>query len=171
MAISNYTTYDTIRALLGVNGRELKDATLALPIYETQFLLELSGVDGDAGEVMVQYDAAKALITSEPAGAFSADQKRFYDLVNLLAAYSVARQLLGSDDNAIPLRITDGKAEVERRPDNTRMREAVEGGWTRFMKRLRALLLVLVPTANVTLPAGRTFIASVGIATDPVTGT
>jgi hypothetical protein len=169
MAISDYTTYDTIRALLGVNGRELKDTNLALPIYETQFLLELSDVDSGGGEVMVQYAAIKTII--DASGTPTADQKRFYDLVNLLAAYSVARQLLGSDDNAIPLRITDGKAEVERRPDNTRMRDAVEGGWTRFMKRLRALLLVLVPTANVTLPASRTFIASVGIATDPVTGT
>lgn len=167
MAITTYTTYDTIRALLGVNGRELKDATLALPIYETQFLLELSALDGDVGEVKAQYDT----IAGISAGTRSGDQQRFFDLVNLTASYSVARQLLGPDDNAFPLVITDGKASLERRPDNARLREAVEGGYSRFIKRVRALLLVLVPTANVTVPAGRTFISNVGIASDPVTGT
>lgn len=170
MAIIDYTTYDTIRALLGVSGREVKDATLALPLYETQFLLELNDIDSGGGQVKVQYDAIAAILAQQPPGTLSTDQQRFYDIVRLLAAYSVAQQFLGPDDNAIPLRITDGKAELERRPDNTRLREAVMGGFGKLLKRLKAALLVLVPSANVPTSAGRTFIASVGIATDPVTG-
>lgn len=166
MAITTYTSYDTIRALFGVTGREMKDATLALDIYETQFLLELSAVDSDEGSVKVQYDTIAAMQAGR-----SADQQRFYDIVRLYAAYSVARQILGSDDNAIPLTITDGKASLERRPGNTRMAAAIEGGCNRLMKRLKALLLILVPSANVPATVSRVFISNVSIASDPVTGT
>lgn len=167
MALTTYTTYDTIRALFGVTVRELKDEVLSLAIYETQFKLEMDAVDNNGGQVLVQYTAIAGMASQDR----STDQQRFLDLVNLLAAYSVARQLLGSDDNAVPLMISDGKAQVQRRPDNSRLTAAVEGGYNRFLKRLAALLLVLVPGATVTVSPGRTFIASIGIAVDPVIGT
>lgn len=167
MAITTYTTYDTIRALLGANAREVKDTTLALAVYETQFLLEMSDVDQGGTAVQDEYER----ITAIDAASRTADERRFFDLVGMIAAYSVARQLLGPDLNLIPDRISDGKAEIDRKPDvNERVRESIVAGYAQLLRRLKALLAILVPGANVATAASRTFIFSTGLGTDPVTG-
>lgn len=166
MAITAYTTYDTIRVLLGVSSKEIKDATLALAVFESQFLLELSDVDQGGTAVATEY----ARIVAIAVGSRTANEQRFFDLVNMLAAYSVAKQLLGADGNLIPQRITDGKAELVRRPDvEQRVREAIIASYNQLTRRLKALLLVLVPAADVAATVSRTFILSTGLATDPVT--
>jgi hypothetical protein len=165
--ITEYTTYDTIRAVLGVSAKEAKDATLALPVFETQFLLEMSDVDAGGGQVMAQYATIKAMTSGR-----SADQQRLFDIVGMLAAYSVARQLLTGAPLAVPQRITDGKASIERFDTENfdKVRDGVTGTYGQLMRRLKAVLLVLVPTANVPVAATRTMISSVGLGADPVTG-
>lgn len=168
MAITTYTTYDTIRALLGVTNLEITDATLALPVYETVFLLELSGLDQDGGAAKTEY-ARIAAIT--PAENRTANEQAFYDIVGLFAGFSVAQQLLGSAEMFAPKNIKDGKAEIERFQDPFKnLRGAVEGGYNRLRARLLRLLVVLVPGANVAVASSRTNIVSTGLGTDPVTG-
>lgn len=45
MLITDYTTYDDVRAVLGVSTDELEDTTLALETYASALLLDLEDVD------------------------------------------------------------------------------------------------------------------------------
>jgi hypothetical protein len=166
MALTTYTTYAAIRALLGVASTEITDTVLALPHYDLQFTLDSEDIDGGEGEVLAQY----ATITAIEAGSRSANQVRFLLLVNLFAAYSVARQLLGSAEMFAPKKITDGSAATERVNDPfSKMREGVNAGYTTVRTRLSDLLVVLVPSANITAATTRTYILASGLGTDPVT--
>ncbi len=167
MAITTYTTFDTIRTLLGVNAKEVSDATLGLALYEDQFQLELEDVDEGGGAALTEYQR----IVGIDAASRSADEARYFALVSILAAYSVARQLLGPDFNLVPKTITDGRASLERRDDQKeRMYQAVLAGYDQFLRRLKALLVVLVPSAAVPAAPVRSYISAVGLGTDPVTG-
>ena len=41
--LTDYTTYDTVRAVLGVAEEELEDATLGLPMYLQQLQKSMDG--------------------------------------------------------------------------------------------------------------------------------
>lgn len=167
MALTDYTTYAIIRGILGVASTEITDTVLAQPTWELQFELEMEDIDQGDGAVLTEYAAIVAI----EAGSRTADQTRFYNLVNLLAAYSVARQLLTSVDMFAPKKITDGKAAVERTNDPYEMlRQGVLAGYKLLKDRLTTLLLVLVPDANVPAATARTNILSTGLGSDPVTG-
>ncbi len=166
MALTAYTTYATIRGLLGVNHLEVKDATLALANFELTFLMEMEDLDSGGGAVKVQYDTVTAI---DP-GTRTAQQQRFLDLFNLCAAYSVALQLLTSAPMFAPKSLQDGKASLTRfdNPFET-LRLNVETSYNLLRTRLTTLLGLLDPTAGVTTTTRR-FISAVGLASDPVTG-
>lgn len=168
MAITTYTSYDTIRAILGVSAKEIKDATLGLPLFETQFLLEMGDVDQGGGAVISQYNTIAALTPS----ARTAQQQQLLNLVNMLAAYSVGRQILTGAALAIPVRVTDGKAELERFDTQNfdKVREGVLLSYGQVLRRLKAVIVALVPSAQVLDNTARTHILSAGLASDPVTG-
>lgn len=168
MALTDYTTYDTVRAVLGVSPKELKDETLALDLWEQQFLLEMSDVDGGGGAAATLYAAIKLI----DEGSRSAQQTQFFNVYNMLAGYSVARQLLSPQVMFSPIRITDGRAEIERFKDSNfdRVREGVQSTYSSLLKRLTTLLVAMVPGATVPVPTTRRVISSVGLGTDPVTG-
>lgn len=168
MALTVYTTYDAIRAILGVSPKEVKDGVMDAPIFEQQFLLEMGDVDSGGGVVMAQYASISALAESSR----SADQQRLYDITNMLAAYSVARQLLTGIELAAPFRITDGKAAVERfrTADFDKVRAGVLDTYATLLRRLKATVIKLVPTAQIAVTPARIFIGSAPIGTDPITG-
>lgn len=169
MPITTYTSYDAIRAILGVSPKEIKDETLATDLFVQQFLLEMSDVDGGVGAVMAQYTT----VAGAAANTRTADQQRLYDVVRMLAAYSVGRQLLTSGASlAVPQVITDGKASLTRFDTENfdKVRDGVVAAYGQLLRRLKAVLLVLVPTAQVPTSVTRTFITSTGLGTDPVTG-
>lgn len=163
--LTTYTPYDAIRAVLGVSAKELKDETLGLLIWETQFLLEMSDVDGGVGQVM-------SLYTALPATGKSVNQQQLYDLVNMLATYSVARQMLTPASLSFAQKITDGKAAVERFSASNfdRVREGVLGTYNQLLARLKVVLVKLSPSSSISSSADRTFISSVSTGIDPVTG-
>jgi hypothetical protein len=167
MAITSYTSYDAIRALLGVAATELEDDTLALPMYEDQFLLELSDIDGGGSAVTTLYATILAIEQVDR----TTNQQRFFTLVNLLGGYSVARQLLASSELFAPKRITDGAAAVERAGEHyDRLREGIQASYNIVLSRIKTLLATLDGSAEVATRTSRTFITSTGLATDPVTG-
>lgn len=168
MALTTYTTTNHVRAVLGVSAKELSDTTLALDLWEKQFLLEMLDVDAGGGAVMTQYATVKDITD----GNRTADQTRFLDLVNMLAAYSVARQLLSPQAMFAVQRVTDGRAEFERfnAANFDKVRSGVEATYTNLLRRLAAVLLVLDPVAQVPTAPTRRMIGAVGLGTDPVTG-
>lgn len=167
--LTTYTPYDTIRAVLGVSAKELKDAVLAQPLFEQQFLLELGDVDAGGGNVIAQYTIIAAIT---PTTNRSVNQQRLFDLVGMFAAYSVARQLLTGAPLAIPQNITDGKAALQRFDTENfdKVREGVLAACGTIMARLKATMQILVPAANITPAPDITYAVGAPIGVDPVTG-
>lgn len=161
-ALTKYTTYDEIRAVLGVTDEELEDSTLSLGVYSSALDMELDDVDsGIAGLFDVVANLDEAIRTT--------DQQKFYGGVRLFATYAVARQLSSSLPLFSPKDITDGKAGISRFSDSpykTTIRDVKEQ-FSRLKQRLTLLYdtLQLTSTATVTLTG-----LSVTSPIDPVTG-
>jgi hypothetical protein len=107
MALTDFTSYDDIRAALGVSPDEITDATLSLPLYELSLTSELDDVGSNLiADYMVIQDTGLSTWTSA--------QKKFDQFTRLFATYAVARQLTVSLPLFSPKEITDGKASMGR---------------------------------------------------------
>ena len=167
-ALITYTTYAAVRAILGVGAKEITDTALALPHLAVQFELEMSDVDSDVGAVLTQFTT----ITAIDAAARTAAQTRLFNIVGLIAGYSVARQLLASAAMFAPKTIEDGAARIDRVADPFKsLREGVMAGYSTLRTRLAAALLVLVPAADIAAAESRSYMVSTGLGTDPVLNT
>lgn len=163
--LTDFTSYDEIRAVLGVSPKEVSDSTLALPLYARTLVFELTDMASDMDTV---YLAISAL----PSVDRSTVQQRFYDVVQLYSAYSTSQQLLSSLPLFSPKRITDGRAEFDRQADPF---EDVKVGVVEGLHQARRRLLTLYSTVtsvtisspNIVAPV---FAIATGLATDPVTG-
>ena len=82
--LTEYTTYEEIRAVLGVADEELEDAVLAQPLFERQLILDLDDIN--TGLV----DQFKTISAIDYATRSTA-QKRFFDLVQLYSAYAIGK--------------------------------------------------------------------------------
>lgn len=162
MALTTYCQYTEIRAILGTNDNELKDATLALPLYERVLKVELREIKETLPEDF-------ETLAANPSR--TADETRVYELTQVLSAYLVARELLVSLPKFSPTQITDGKAEIQREESLfEKTKELIEYSVDRITNKLLIALNKLDPTvdvATITLP---TVFSGVGLATDPVTG-
>lgn len=163
--LSDFTSPDEIRAVLGVAPEELEDATLNLPLYVRSLVFELTDL---ASDMDTQYLAVAAL----PAVDRSATQQRLYDCTQLFSAYSVSKQLLGSISLFAPQSIKDGRAELDRQDDPFGdVKEGVIDGLNLARKRLVAAYAALPATGLVaTAITAPVFSVSAGLASDPVTG-
>ena len=154
-ALTDFATYDEIRAVLGVSDEELEDGTLALPMYLK--LLQL-----DFGDIEAQYLAAKASITP------SAAEQKLVDVVSVFSAYAISKHLLTSLPLFAPKRITDGRAETDRITDPFEgVREGVNSMYPVLKSRVGAALAAL--GTSVTVNPARTFFSVAGLAINPVT--
>lgn len=163
----DYTTPQSVRAILGVAETELTDIDVSTPDFTMAFEMEMSDVDGGVGAVLTQYTA----INGVQVNARTADQTQFYNAVRLVAAYSIARQLLGSAPMFAPQTISDGKAQNQRVANPyERLAGGVQAGYSRFLAILKASLQRLIPTAQIVAIPTRTYFTGVAIASDPVTG-
>jgi hypothetical protein len=165
MNLTDFTSYDEIRAVLGVSSKELEDATLALPLYSRSLMFELSDLADDLPEV---YLAISAL----PAVDRSVAQQRLYDVTQLYSAYSASSQLLTSLPLFSPQRLTDGRAEFDRHDDPfADVRAGVLEGLHQHRRRLLTLYAAVTSvTAGPAAVVAPSMVRSTGIATDPVTG-
>lgn len=109
MAITSYTTYDDIRAALGVSDDELEDPTLSLSLYEDNLDVEFDDIDFTLKSTFATVSA----LTSR-----SDVEERFLQATRLFATYAVAYQLTGSLPLFSPKDIGDGKALVSRYADS-----------------------------------------------------
>lgn len=161
--LNDYTTPDTVRALLGINDLEVEDYQLSLDVYN---LAIESGLDDLSISVLPMYETVKAV----PESGRTSVQKRYYSSVQLYAATLVALALLPTLPLAAPRKIGDEKAVTERVNDPFKMlSDNLAGSLAVLGARIKAALAALDPsfTTNVVT---RLYASAVGLPTDPVTG-
>ena len=161
--ITQFTSYDEIRATLGVSDEELEDATLALPMYMRDLGFELADIASDV-------ESTYATVAALP-GPLTTVQQRFYDAVQLFSTFNVAKQLLTSLPLFAPKSIGDGRADFDRQADPFQdVRDGVLAGLSLARSRVAAAYGTLNSTTLTNCIVAPIFVRSTGIATDPVTG-
>lgn len=166
MALTDYTSYAEVRAVLGVSATELPDTVLALTQYALVAVLELEDVNLG---IPALYTTVAA-ISSNPSK--TATQQRFYDLVRLFVAYAVAQNLLTSLPLFSVKQLTDGKSEFQRQANIfEEVRAGVEGLYTALKTRLSTVYVLLEPTAVVYSSESFDYTTAIGIAVNPMTST
>lgn len=160
MALTAYTTYDTVRAVVGLSPKELSDDVLSLPMYEQLLKEDLYSV---ASELNTTFLAL-------PGGMLSAYEQKLKDQVEVFAAYSVAEKLLSPAGIFCPQVINDGRASRDTGADPyANLRVDVPKMLAVLRTRITITLDLLAVTSTVSV---RTYAltGSTGLASDPVTG-
>ena len=159
--ITTYTSYEEIRATLGVDSTDLEDATLALAIYAKELEVDLLALDAD---LTTQYATVKALPSPTVA------QAKFLTATELFAVYSVAKRLTTSLPLFASKQMTDGKAS-DTRFENTwkPVIDAINSNYERTKANLVAAYQGIVVTTGAT--TSRVYARIVTPIYDPVTGT
>lgn len=163
MALTLYTSYDDIRAALGVSNEELEDATLSLQLYEFNLIAELEDISLD-----LPSDFATVAGDTQR----DEDSERLYQSVRLFSTYAVSSQLASSLPLFSPKDVTDGKAGFSRYSDSP-YKETIKE-IKRLFDRYRGRVVNSYASWNAsTAPTTttRTYFAVVSPASDPVTGT
>lgn len=163
MALTTYTAYADIRAVLGVSNEELEDATLALEVYESNLTFEMEDVNAS---IISEYTTVSAIASGSRTDA----QQRFYKAVRLFATYAVAKQLCSSLPLFGPKDVSDGKASQSRFADSPYKEtiRRIEAGFDRLRGKLDEAYADL--SAGSSVAVERTLFAVSSPDTDPVTG-
>lgn len=155
------TTYDEVRAVLGVSDEELENATLDLKVFTDQLELELS-------DISVLLPTSLDTITAQPSK--TATEQKLLNVANMFSAYAYARILLTSLPLFSPKRLTDGRAEFERFADPFQgVRDGVSAGYTAMRVRLQSAFATLEATYSAPVITPLVFTIAAGLAVDPVT--
>lgn len=159
--LTDYTTYDEVRATLGVSIEEITDETLALSIWSSSLDFALE----DFSDTLVPAYDDIALKLEEDR---TADECKVYNLTRLYATYLVAEDLLKSLPMFSFKRLTDGKAGTERFDAWKDTKAGVQAGLAAIKLRLE---LTLGKVADYTPPvrSGYRFVSSTGLAVNPIT--
>lgn len=158
--LTEYTTFNDIRAALGVSEEEIDDLTIGLSLYETLLDEDLLAVDPNLVATWVALPAVDSR---------SAVERRFGSLVGLYSTYAVAYRLTDTVELFGFLKVADGRASTERAQEAfNNLRANITGMLTRLRGLLLAALQALVP-ATVITATSFSWVSSTGTATDPVT--
>lgn len=163
MALSDYTTPDEVRAVLGISAREVPDDKVASTVNLTTLLEALRKLSPTlSDDFKTAHDAAPR----------SALQTRFTLLVETFCAYTVAVAMVPSLPLSAPMIITDGKTALNRVSNPFEaLLPSLNASLTYFKTNLMAAYAELFPgTISPLAPIKRTMVVDVGIAVDPVTG-
>ena len=162
MLITDYTSYDEIRAALGVSEDDIEDATLALPLYADILAVELEDISLDLPDTY-------ATLKDNPTPSLL--QRRFLQSARLFATYAIAKHLSGSLPLFSPETVTDSKVSVKRFTSPYKDVIANVGEqYGRFRKRLEeAYAAVSSTTATARTP--KVYFSVSAPSSDPVTGT
>lgn len=161
--ITEYTTFDEVRAALGVSPEDLEDAQIDLPMFASILEVELEDIHVNLPTV---YAATKALST------LTAAEERFLKGTHLFATYALARQLTTTLPLFSPEQVTDGKAAYRRPQAGTpyqKVIDAVHTEYDRFRKRLETLFAEVNASA-VQETVAKVYLSVVSPAADPITG-
>lgn len=163
MAVETYTTYDDVRAILGVSDEELEDVTLGLSVYSSNLELELLAVDDTLPATFVTTSAVAI-------SARTAAQRKFLTMTSLFAAYTVASQVGTSLALFAPQQISDSKTTLTRFSGDSfqKVLDKVEAQKQRLAIELSAAFADVSGGAAATAPVP-TLLYGVAPATDRVT--
>lgn len=162
--ITDYTSFEDVRAALGVSEEEIADETLQLESWSTLLDEDLRGINEDLATTFTDLAADEA--------NWTANEKRLFGLIKLYATYAVAFRLLDSSELFGFLQVADGRASTSRVPDAYKnLRANITAMLGRVKAKLIAALLLVFPGAEVPTLSTVSFFSGVGTATDPVTGT
>lgn len=161
MLITTFTSYDDIRAALGVSDEELGDETLALQLYEDTLLADLEDISLDLPDT---YATVSAEATP------TAVQSRFLREVRSFSTYAVARQLLPGLPMFGVKSVEDGKARMERFAEAYRATtKTVNDEYDKCKNRLTQALASV--SISGTVSVSRSYMSVVSPVSDPITGT
>ncbi len=143
MSLLNYTTYDDIRAALGVTDEELGDDVLGLQLYEDSLRFELDDVHPDLATLHTTLESTPVLTSA---------QERLMAACRGFSTYAVARSLTSTLPMFGPKSIEDGKARMERFADPYKATiEAVNKSYATWKARLEAAYGTLMSTSKPTV--------------------
>lgn len=156
--ITTYTTYNDIRAALGVSLDDIKDSVLSLDIYSDSLTQEFEEISLD---LETTYTTKSALPTP------TAAETRFITACNLFATYCVAKQLTAAMPLFAAKQLSDGKAQVSRF-DNP-YKDVVAQVLAQYEKaRSRLLAAFEAITTTTTVSQSKSYFAVISPSTDPV---
>jgi hypothetical protein len=170
LALVEFTTYEDVRAALGVSSDELEDATLDLSLYEFNLKDELSAVGEEISPTADLITDFKTADGKAPALRSTAEQK-LVEFTRLFSTYVIARHCASTLPIFSPKEQHDGKASIVRyasSPYEVTIR-AVTDLHERYRARLRAIYASFKSASNPGSVA-RTYLSVVAPSTDPVTG-
>ena len=162
-ALTDYTSYAEVRAVLGVSEEELSDATLSLSLYAESAQIEME-------EISSTLPADFAVVSAITEAERTSIESKFFAAVGLFTAYAVAAQLGSSLPLFAPKSLTDGKAGFSR-DANAPFKETLKGVKTSY-ERFRSLLASRYETykgASIA-PTVLQFLSVISPSTDPVVG-
>ncbi|MCP3024959.1 hypothetical protein [Cupriavidus basilensis] len=161
MTLTDFCQYTEVRAILGIEPRDLEDTTLALPLYARLLSLALADLSPTL--------EADYLLTKQKVSKTAGEQK-FMDLVQVFSGYAVARELLTALPQFAAMRIVRGKDTYERQIDPEAIKEAVLAAIGRLSAPVLAAYATLSPTNATSSAPRRTLFSNSALGTDPVTG-
>ena len=160
-SLNLFTSYDSIRAVLGVSEDDLEDVTLELPIYLQLLRLDFGTISSDIESLYLP-------LVADPPPPLTPIQQRFVDLVQLFSAYATAKTLLTSLPLFAPKSITDGRAKLDRFADPLEMvKDGVESLYNTIKDRLAEVLEEM--GEDVPVASARVFFATAPLGYNPVT--
>ena len=110
MSILEYTSYDQIRAVLGVSDTDIVDETLALPIYSQRLQMALRKIHPSLSTLYKD-------IENIPEDQRTSLQEQLYNVTQVYAAYYLGFILLSAANMFAFKKLKDGKAEGDRFDD------------------------------------------------------
>jgi hypothetical protein len=165
MTLTDYVSFEEVRAALGVSEDEIKDATLSLDLYAFNLVSELEGIS-----LTLVEDYAQQKVS--PVEGWTPIQVRFHQAVRLFSAYAVAKQATISVPMFAPKEQTDGKASLGRWAQDPYkpMIASVLKQYEVFKVKLEAAYGAIQTTVSPTT-VDRPYMSVVAPISDPVLGT
>ena len=159
IAVTDYTTYADIRAVLGVDAIELPDSTLALSVFSAALQRAVRGFVDDSGTTLAsRYDALDPQSMTD-------DEEAIYDSIREFATYVVAEVCCQSISMFALKSDSDGKASQSRFSSEATFKDVVKNIRIRLAGLTGELDVLLGGTSVSTVPG----LTAVSPSTDLVT--
>lgn len=158
--LTDYTTYNDVRAALGVSEEDIPDAVLSLNLYGDMLTQEFEEIS-----LTIESDYLTTIALPIPTDT----EVRFISACSLFATYSVARQLTAAMPLFAAKQVTDGKAQVSRFDNPYKdVIAQVTAQYEKARSRLVAAYDLIVSVTTVVTP--KVYFAVIPPSVDPVTG-
>lgn len=158
--LTDYTTYNDVRAALGVSEEDIPDDVLGLNLYGDTLTQEFEEIS-----LTLESTYISTIALPTPTDI----EVRFISACSLFAAYSVAKQLTAAMPLFAAKQVTDGKAQVSRFDNPYKdVIAQVTAQYEKARSRLVAAYGLIISVTTVTTP--KVYFGVILPSVDPVTG-